>query len=520
MVGLALPINLSSVRTFLMRLASKPLLAIAASLLLAVGFAAGIATPWDDFGPALSPGESEEHAEHAGESHDGHNHGAAGEAADHVDLSPTARANLGLRTGRLRRSDFVRTLHIPGEIVEASGYSAADVPARVAGVVTRIHIAPGQAVKPGDPLFELDLTGEALAEAQSRLLDDLQQIATLQAELDRLGPLTDKGSVAAKQRLQLEYDLRRIEGQRHTRVQELLIRGLTPAQIDRIITDQELVKSVTVVVPEFPEGTDARPRATQVSAQAGSNADVWEYTVEAIHVHPGESVAPEKSLARLARHTQLYVRGHAFERDVPTVASIGIDDTVSVEIGGEGHDGIDGPVGNKHATHAHGEVIEGLKVLYLDNHVDPATQTYAFYVPLTNQVLRDVVDERGRVFRSWKFKPGQRVHIRLPIETLKDRIVLPATAVVTEGPSSFIFKLAGRHAVGSADVNGERQYEEEYVQIPVAVTYSNSESAVLADLPELREGDIIAMNRAYQLYLALKKAAEGGGGGHHHGHEH
>ncbi len=388
---------------------------------------------------------------------------------------------------------------------------------RVAGVVARIHVAPGQAVKPGDPLFELDLTGEALAEAQSRLLDDLQQIATFQAELERLGPLTDKGSVAAKQRLQLEYDLRRVEGQRHTRVQELLIRGLNPAQIDRIITDQELVKSVTVVVPEFPETTGAKPLETQVSAQADSGADAWEYTVETLNVHPGESITPDKSLARLARHTQLYVQGHAFERDVSVVASVGIDDEVSVEIGGEGHGGIDGSVGSNEAAHSHGDVIDGLKVLYLDNHVDPVTQTYAFYVPLNNQVLRDVVDDRGRVFRSWRFKPGQRVHIRLPIETMKNRIVLPADAVVSEGPSSYIFKLAGRHAV-SSDPDGKRQYAEEYEQIPVTVSYRNAEAAVLADSPRLKDGDIIAMNRAYQLYLALKNAA--GGGGDHHGHQH
>jgi multidrug efflux pump subunit AcrA (membrane-fusion protein) len=504
-----------------MRLNSMPTIWIVAVLLLIGGFAAGLATPWsalrDRVAHAIRPaGETDEHG-HPGDEHAAHENEA--DHADHVDLSPTARANLGLKTGRVGRSDFVRTLHIPGEVIEAPGFSTADVPARVAGVVSAIHVAPGQAVKPGDRLFELELTGDALAGAQAKLLDDIQQIETLQAEFDRLSPLAANGSVAAKQKLQIEYDLRRVQGQRQSLVQELLIRGLSHAQIDRIITNQELVKTVTIVVPPLPE-PESKSAANEVSSTSGgASLDPWEYTVESIEVHPGESVAPEKSLARLARHARLYVRGHAFESDVPIVASVGMDEHVSVEFGGEAHGGIDGPVGSNGARHDHGDVIKGLKVLYLDNHVDPVTQTFAFYVPMENQVLRDVIDPQGRLFRSWKFKPGQRVHVRLPVETLKDRLVLPSAAVATEGPSSFVFRLSGRHAVGKAGPDGERQYEEEYRQVPVAVEYRDAESTVLANGSSLKKGDLIAMNRAYQIMLALKNAAEGGGGGHHE-HDH
>ncbi len=516
---------------------SKPILSIAGVILLIAGVAIGAALPWDGF-PDLFASRSAAPA--TGDDHAGHDHGAGDGMIDHVDLSPTARANLQLKTGRVKLSDYIRTLHIPGEIIEAPGYSTADVPARVAGIVSKIHVAPGQAVRPGMPLLDLDLTGEALAEAQSRLLDDLQQLATIDAELGRLGPLTESGAAAERRRLELEYDRRRIEGQRNTRIQELLIRGLTRAQVDTIITNRELVRSVTVVVPKFPEQTTpgeieesvsaTSPGETGSVAGAGSavgtgsaestgGRDDWEYTVETINVNPGESVAPEKGLTRLARHTKLHVQGHAFERDMPVIAALGPGQTVRVEFGIAEHGGIDGVFGTiaGRERHDHGNVLEGLELLYIDNHVDPRTQSYSFYIPLTNELLRDSTDDRGRIFRSWKYRPGQRVHVQIPVDRLPDRMVLPAAAVVTDGPEAFVFRLSSRHAVGETP-EGKRLYDEMYKAVPVVIAHRDSRHVVIAPGGELREGDLIAMNRAYQLHLAMENATEGGG--HHHGHDH
>lgn len=499
-----------------MHLPPKPILFLCGAFLLAV--VAAMLVPWGALRDRISPPAQAQPAPKAHDDHAGHDHGHEAHAeADHVDLSPTAKANLGLKTGRVRLTDYTRTLHIPGEVVEAPGYSTADVPARVAGVVTAIHISPGQAVRPGDPLFDLDLTGEALAEAQSRLLDDLQQLATTEAELERLGPLAEGGSVAAKQRLQLEYDRRRIEGQRNTRVQELLIRGLTRGQVDRILTNRELVRSVTVVVPKFPDenGDTTEDRS---AATTGSAADDWEYTVETIDAHPGESVGPEESLCRLARHTRLYVRGHAFERDVPAIAALPNDGHVTVEFGGEGHAGGDGV--SAAGEEGHGEAVAGLNVLYVDNHVDSETQTFSFYVPLRNEVLKDVVDDAGRVFRSWKYKPGQRVHVRIPLGRVEKQIVLPRDAIADEGPESFVFRLAARHARKEKGPNGETLSDDQFVPVPVVVRHRDSRQVVLAPGGALKTGDLVAMNRAYQLLLAMKTAAEGGAGHDHHGHSH
>jgi hypothetical protein len=52
----------------------------------------------------------------------------------------------------------------------------------------------------------------------------------------------------------------------------------------------------------------------------------------------------------------------------------------------------------------------------------------------------------------------------------------------------------------------------------VHLLHKDSNHAVLADDGQLRLGDEVALNRAYQLHLAMKM--QSGEGGHHHHHDH
>ena len=45
-----------------------------------------------------------------------------------------------------------------------------------------------------------------------------------------------------------------------------------------------------------------------------------------------------------------------------------------------------------------------------------------------------------------KFKPGQRVQLRVPVETWNDRLVLPVGAVAAKGPSRTCFRPAATHS--------------------------------------------------------------------------
>ena len=48
---------------------------------------------------------------------------------------------------------------------------------------------------------------------------------------------------------------------------------------------------------------------------------------------------------------------------------------------------------------------------------------------LPNALLRDMTSDDGHRFISWRYKPGQRVQLTVPVEQWKERIVLPVDAV-------------------------------------------------------------------------------------------
>src|SRR5207237_10182623 len=94
--------------------------------------------------------------------------------------------------------------------------------------------------------------------------------------------------------------------------------------------------------------------------------------------------------------------------------------------------------------------VEPLVIHHLANQVDPVNRTFTVYLPLDNQCHTFTRD--GRTFFVWRFRPGQRVRLRLPVEKLStpgpdgkeaDPFVLPAGAVVREGPEAFVFVKAG-----------------------------------------------------------------------------
>jgi membrane fusion protein, heavy metal efflux system len=124
-------------------------------------------------------------------------------------------------------------------------------------------------------------------------------------------------------------------------------------------------------------------------------------------------------------------------------------------------------------------------------------------VPLNNEVVRDAEADNGVVYRSWRFKPGQKVRVLLPVQKLTKQIVLPTEAVVTEGPDTFVFRVNGKLL--------ER--------LPVAVEHRDPRSVVIRNDGSVDLGDEIAMNQAYQINLALKKQ-QGSGVDPHAGHDH
>lgn len=427
--------------------------------------------------PSAPAGDTDEHG-HAHGEEDHHDHGHEADT-NQLPLSDQARRNLGLKTAEVELTDYWHTIEIPGTVAELPGHSERRVTTTVGGIVQKVNAFPGQSVKPGQLLFELEPTGDALATAQASLLKTLQEIDLVNAELERISPLVASGAMPEKNKLEREYELKRLESTREVQMQELHVRGLSKDQIDAMVKSRQLIRKFEVRVPPFPAS----------EAKELSQGEEPLFSIERIDVFPGKLVQAGEELCDLAVHTMLSVEGQAFEREVGLLTNAVREQWPVTAIFETGDSK---PL-----------IREGLHIRYIENVVDPTNRTIRFFIPLKNDVVRDITGPDKILYRSWLFKPGQKVRLLVPVEKWTEQILVPPEGVVRDGPESFVFR-----------VNGKLME-----RVPVQVVFQDPTAVVIANDGSLFPGDEIAANSAYQLDLALKKAS-GSGVDMHAGHNH
>ena len=436
----------------------------------------------------VAAGDHDEHDghDHTGHDHAGHDHSAHKDDHDHdhpghseadsLEMSEQARKNIGLKVAKVELTRFTKTVSVPAMIAERPGRSTVLVTAPMTGIITRIHAIDGDAVEPGRKLFDLRLTHEELVQSQVELLQTVEQLEVTSREIKRIGQLTENGGLAGKQLLERQYDKQKLDAVLRSKREALLLHGLTAEQIEAIVERRELLKELSVVAPAWADEARPTDRATP-------------YQVQSLNVSPGQHVNAGDTLVTLVDHAELYVQGEAFERDVPLVqraADSGAPLTASLE-----------------SEEGRSETITGLQILYLATKVDPGTRTLDFFVTLPNEVQRDATLSDGRRYFAWKFRPGQRVQLQVPVATWEQRLVLPVEAVAQDGVESYVFAPNGDH----------------FDRRAVHVEYRESQWVVIANDGSLAPGELVAISSAQQLQLALKNKS-GGAIDPHAGHNH
>jgi biotin carboxyl carrier protein len=394
--------------------------------------------------------------------------------AEQVQLSPQATANLKLAVKPLRLESYWRTLPLPGMVVERPGQSDRGVVTAIAGIVRNIKAVPGDMVRPGDELFTIQLISEPLQTSQTELFKNTME---QQITLDQKKRLEKSSIVPEARLLDFEHQLQRVAASIRASRQDLAARGLTPEQIDSA-AEGKFIREIAV---RAPASGDSR-RETQMPPL---------YEVEELKVQLGEQAQAGQLLCTLANHHALSIEGRAFKQEVPQIEQ-------AVQNGWP----VRAEVSETASTWA---ALDPRRILYLGNRVDPASQTVPVYLPLVNQ-FREHPGE-GRVFRVWRFRPGQRVRLEVPLEEFTRVFVLPIEAVVREGPEVYAF----------------RQNGEAFDRKPVHVMHQDRRNVVIANDGSLFEGNVVAINAASQLNRALKAKSAGGeehGHEHHHHHEH
>jgi cobalt-zinc-cadmium efflux system membrane fusion protein len=416
-----------------------------------------------------------ERHDHEGEDHEAHDHAEHDhDEAAVLELTPQALKNIAYKPHKVAKGDYERTISLPGMVVERPGRTQLHVAAPLGGVVTRVHVIEGEAVAPETPLFDVRLTHEELVSAQGAFLKSTEELDVVNREIARLEGLTE-GVVAGSRVRDQRYERQKLEAQLRAQRQALLLHGLSQADVDGIVSTRQLLQSLTIRAPQHEDDCEC--------------AEEHLFHVQELSVERGEQVEAGAPLAVLADHCELYIEGTAFEEDAERLRQAAADGVnVSADL----------LVRDRRETG-----VEGLKILYLADQIEPESRALHFYLPLLNTVTLDRTDGNHR-FIQWRFKPGQRVELRVPVERWAGRLVLPAEAVVSDGAEAYVF------------VEEEPRH---FYRTPVHVLHKDQRSAVIEDDGAVHEGDTIAATGAFQMHLVLKNNA-GGGVDPHAGHSH
>src|SRR6266699_2690898 len=163
--------------------------------------------------------------------------------AAEVMLSPEAVSRAGITTAPAEVMASQATIQLPGTVM-ADAYREVKVVPIVGGIVTKVHVELGAAVKRGAPLATL--FSPELAEAQTKYLSMRAMLAADHQKLQRTQQLVDIGA-ASRQDLE-EITASHVSHATEVEAarQRLLLLGLSRAHVEALTTPSQIVSDVTV----------------------------------------------------------------------------------------------------------------------------------------------------------------------------------------------------------------------------------------------------------------------------------
>ena len=387
-----------------------------------------------------------------------------------LELNKQARSNLGLKSAPVKLETYWRKIVIPGEIVDRPGVTDRGITSPLQGVVTQVHAFAGDMVRPGEKLFSLRLVSEPLHESQSELYRAIRETEIVRTEKARIEKLIEKGIVPGKRMIELEQRVRRQAALIDAHQQDLAARGLSDEQIDQI-EQGNFLSNIEITAPTMEKTNES---------EATTAADGF-YEVQQLKVDLGHQVQAGAPLAILANHESLYIKGHAFKKEASKLARAAESDwPIDVEFMDDvAEDWESSP--------------QRFQIRHLANTSDPNSRTFDFFIALTNQPR--TYQREGRTFVVWRYRPGQRVRISVPVEELDNAIVVPAAGVFQQGPEAFVFQQNG----------------DLFNRIQVKILHQDRSNVVIANDSSVSPGFYLAQNAAESLNRILKAQASSGG---------
>lgn len=439
--------------------------------------------------------------DHAGhDDHTGHAHEDHG-SEDSLKLTAMQRRNIGLKTTVVQPSRFQPEVVVPAVVAERPGRSQVEIAAHAAGIVADIYPLERHIVQQGMPLIQMQLVHEDIVGLQTDFLKTLSRKDIHNRELRRLRQI-GSDIVPGKRMIDKENEIAMVESELVSIRQSMKLHGIDENKIEQIERTRKLVDEEIVEVPSWPIDPDRLREGIEFPEPV--------IHVRAINIRRGQTVQLGQQMMTLADFSLLYLKGEAFEDDARRLVDATANgQRISVNTGDGNNDTLQ------------------LTLESLADTIDPETRTLAFYLLLPNELMRDTKERAsggasvdtapllpisasgggapraGHDFIAWKYRPGQRMEVRIPRgDAMENKIVLPSDAVVIDGPNAFVFEQNGEH----------------FDRVEVQVLQRDNDRVVLENDGSLI-GATVAIKGAYRMHLAIRNAA-GGGIDPHAGHSH
>ena len=428
-----------------------------------------------------------DHGAEAEDAHAGHDHGAEAEDAhaghDHsehsyVDLSAAAASNIGLALHEVQAEVWYDQLKIPG-LIHVDWDRQATVSSPTTVRVVSLDVPPHATVRAGQRLAVLEMVDSELRHLQIRAVEVRAELIEARILRDRtrsyLDALTAGGQQVREERSRVEADFEVLEAKvtsnastLNTILAALETAGLSRTQLDALEQRGEPSTHISLYAPSLPGKPDME--------------------VMARDVHAGQTLDAGSPLFELAALDQLMVWGEAFEADLGAVRRAAAEGLpVSLLFPAEGRR------------------VDGLTIRSLEGALDGVDRTTHFFVPLPNpKVSEKTVD--GARYVDWQNRAGARVQVLVGTEEVGERLVIPSSALISEGGATLAYRKHGEH----------------YEPLELTVLSVESRRAVIPMGAGLEPGDRIVSSGALQVHLAYKQAtgSAGAAADPHAGHNH
>ncbi len=182
----------------------------------------------------------------------------------------------------------------------------------------------------------------------------------------------------------------------------------------------------------------------------------------------------------MADHQNLFIVGHAFKREATAIEDA-IREKRPIRVEFSDDEKARWP-----------ELQPAFEIRHLSNSIDPRNRTFDFFINLQNQSRN--IEHEGHSVMVWRFRPGQRTRIDVPVERFDDVFVVPRDGVVRDGAESFVF----------------RQNGELFKRISVHVLHEDQQHVVIAHDGSIAVGCYLAQNAAASLLRILKAQSNSG----------